>query len=80
MKVRICPICGGEMVDKSVDVLDTVNGKLVIISGISAEVCVRCGEKLYSKGDMKKLERLRVKIQDNLMDPISVEEITVFAF
>ena len=59
MRAGICPICGGEMVDKSVDVVDTINGKLFIIRGISAEVCVRCGERLYSQSDMKKMEKLR---------------------
>jgi len=51
---------------------------LVIIRGISAEVCVRCGEKLYSQGEMKKMEKLREKIQDNLVKPITVEEVAVF--
>lgn len=78
MKAGICPICGGEMVDKSVDVVDTINGKLIIIRGISAEVCVRCGEKLYSQGEMKKMEKLREKIQDNLVKPTTVEEVAVF--
>lgn len=79
MKVGICPICGGEMVDKRVDVVDTVNGKLVIIRGIFAEVCMQCGERLYSGEDMKKMEKLREKIQDNLVKPITVEEVAVFA-
>jgi len=79
MKAGICPICGGEMADKSVDVVDTINRKLVIIRGISAEVCVRCGERLYSQCQMKKMEKLREKIQDNSVKPISVEEVAVFA-
>ena len=79
MKVGICPVCGGEMVDKRVDVVDTINGKLVIIRGISAEVCVRCGERLYSQGEMRKMEKLREKIQDNSVKPITVEEVAVFA-
>ena len=79
MKARICPICGGEMVDKNVDVLDTVSGKFVIVRGVSAEVCVRCGERLYSKDDMERLEKLREKIRENSVDPITVEEVSVFA-
>ncbi len=75
----ICSICGGEMVDKSVDVVDTINGKLVVIRGVSAEVCMRCGERLYSQGELKKMEKLREKIQDNLVKPITVEEVAVFA-
>ena len=79
MKAGTCPICGGEMVDKSVDVVDTINGKFIIIRGISAEVCGRCGERLYSQGEMKKMEKLREKIQDNSVKPITVEEVAVFA-
>jgi len=79
MKAEICPICGSKMVDKSVDVVDTINRKLVIIRGISAEVCVRCGERLYSQGELKKMEKLREKIQDNSVQPVTVEEVAVFA-
>ena len=79
MKAGTCPICGGEMADKSIDVVDTINRKLVVIRGISAEVCVWCGERLYSQGQMKKMEKLREKIQDNSVKPISVEEVAVFA-
>jgi YgiT-type zinc finger domain-containing protein len=79
MKVGICPICGGEMVNKSVDVVETINKKLVIVRGVSAEVCMRCGERLYPKEEMKKVEKLREKIQDNSVKPIAVEEVAVFA-
>ena len=67
------------MADKSVDVADNINGKFVIIRGVSAEVCVRCGERLYSSEEMKKMEKLREKIQYNLVKPITVEEVSVFA-
>ena len=79
MKVGTCPICGGGMADKRVDVVDTIDGKLVIIRGISAEVCMQCGERLYSGKDMKKMERLRARIQDNLVKPAAIEEVAVFA-
>ncbi|PIU12924.1 MAG: YgiT-type zinc finger domain-containing protein [Hadesarchaea archaeon CG08_land_8_20_14_0_20_51_8] len=79
MKAGICPICGGKMADRSVDVADNINGKLVIIRGVSAEVCARCGERLYSSEEMKKMEKLREKIQYNLVKPITVEEVSVFA-
>ena len=79
MKVGVCPICGGEMADKNVDVAETIDGKLVIIRGVSAEVCVRCGERLYSKEEMKKMEKLLEKIQCNLVKPITIEEVAVFA-
>jgi YgiT-type zinc finger domain-containing protein len=78
MKVGVCPICGGKMASKNVDVADTINGQLIIIRGVSAEVCARCGERLYSKSDMKKMERLRAKIQEDLVKPATVEEVSVF--
>lgn len=78
MKLGICPGCGGEMVGESVDVVDTINGKFVIIRGVSAEVCPRCGEKLYSGEEMKKMEKLRERIQDNLVKPLAVEKVAVF--
>lgn len=78
MKVGICPICGAETTNKKVDVVETINGKLVIIRGIFAEVCKRCGERLYSKYEMKRMEKLREKIQDNLVKPTAVEEVEIF--
>jgi len=78
MKVGICPICGGKTARKNVDVVDTVNGKFIIIRGISAEVCVRCGERLYSKNEMKKMEKLREKIQENLIEPAAIKEVKIF--
>lgn len=67
------------MEDKRVDVVDTINGKLVIIRGISAEVCGKCGERLYSSQVMKKMEKLRTRIQNNLVKPLTVEKVEVFA-
>lgn len=54
MRVGTCPICGGETVDKKVDVIETVNGRWVIMQGVPAEVCTQCGERLYSEREMKK--------------------------
>ena len=78
MKVKVCSLCGGKMTDRSVDVVDTVGGRLVILRGIAAEVCVRCGERVYSEVEMRKMEELRGKIQGNLVKPATVEEIEVF--
>lgn len=66
------------MLDKSVDVADTINGKSIIIRGIFAEVCEQCGERVYSKREVERMEKLRKKIQDNLVEPITVEEVAVF--
>lgn len=79
MKAGICPRCGGKTADRSVDVLESIGGKLVILRGISAEVCVRCGQRLYSGEEMRKMEKLRERIEHNLVKPVSVEEVEVFA-
>lgn len=78
MRVGICPLCGGETVDKNVEVIETVNGRWVIIKGVPAEVCTQCGERLYSENEMRKMEELREKIQNNLAKPIAIQEIEVF--
>lgn len=78
MRVGICPICGGETVDKDVDVIETMNGRWVILRGIPAEVCTQCGERLYSESEMRKMEELREKIKNDLAKPIAIQEIEVF--
>jgi YgiT-type zinc finger domain-containing protein len=41
-----CPVCGGELVEKKVEKL-LRGGKNTAILEVDAEVCLRCGERLY---------------------------------
>jgi HTH-type transcriptional regulator / antitoxin MqsA len=43
-----CAFCGGRVVKREVTFTYEEDDKFLIIEHVPAEVCVRCGEKLYS--------------------------------
>jgi YgiT-type zinc finger domain-containing protein len=62
MPFQKCPICGGEMVDKEVEKL-LRGGKHTALLRLRAEVCLHCGERLYSQEDVRRFEEIRVKLE-----------------
>jgi YgiT-type zinc finger domain-containing protein len=62
MPFQRCPICGGEMVDKEVEKL-LRGGKHTALLRLRAEVCLHCGERLYSQEDVRRFEEIRVKLE-----------------
>ena len=56
-----CPVCGGEMVEKDVEKL-LRGGVHIAVVTVSAEVCLRCGERLYSKETISRFEQIRGKL------------------
>jgi len=56
-----CPVCGGEMVEKDVEKL-LRGGMHVAVLTVRAEVCMRCGERLYSKETISRFEQIRAKL------------------
>ena len=43
-----CVFCGGEAVKAEVTFTYEEEGKFLIIEHVPAEICTRCGEKMYS--------------------------------
>lgn len=63
MKVfQKCPICGGEMVAKEVEKLLRGGNHTAVIT-VQAEVCLKCGERLYSIETVKRFEQIRDKLE-----------------
>jgi YgiT-type zinc finger domain-containing protein len=56
-----CPVCGGEMVEKDVEKL-LRGGIHTAVVTVRAEVCLRCGERLYSKETISRFEQIRGKL------------------
>ena len=56
-----CPVCGGEMVEKEVDKLLRGGVNLAVVT-VRAEVCLHCGERLYSKETVVRFEQIRSKL------------------
>ena len=57
-----CPVCGGNLVEKSVEKL-LRGGIHVAVLKVRAEVCLRCGERLYSQETVRRFEEIRAKLQ-----------------
>ena len=56
-----CPICGGEVVEKEVEKL-LRGGNHVAVTTVSAEVCLQCGERMYSHEVARRFEEIRSKL------------------
>jgi YgiT-type zinc finger domain-containing protein len=64
-----CPICGGELEEKEVEKL-LHGGVHTAIIKVRAEVCLYCGERLYSHETVRRFEEIRRKLER--------EEVTSF--
>jgi YgiT-type zinc finger domain-containing protein len=57
-----CPVCGGELEEKEVEKL-LRGGVHTAVMRVKAEVCLRCGERLYSQETVKRFEEIRRKLE-----------------
>lgn len=57
-----CPICGGEMVEKEVEKL-LRGGIHTAVMTVHAEVCLHCGERLYTQETIRRFEQIRAKLE-----------------
>ncbi len=57
-----CPVCGGELVEKEVEKL-LKGGIHTAVIKVRAEVCLRCGERLYSVETVRRFEQIRQKLE-----------------
>jgi len=62
MPFEQCPVCGGEMAAKEVEKLLRGGVNTAIVTA-SAEVCLRCGERLYSQETVRCFGRIREKLK-----------------
>jgi len=57
-----CPVCAGELANKKVEKLLRAGGNTVSMQ-VTAEVCLHCGEKLYTEDVVRSFEEIRGKLQ-----------------
>ncbi|MEW6326367.1 MAG: YgiT-type zinc finger protein [Thermodesulfobacteriota bacterium] len=62
MPFNKCPVCGGEMVEKEVEKL-LRGGLHTAVLKVRAEVCLHCGERLYSQETVRRFEQIRDKLK-----------------
>jgi YgiT-type zinc finger domain-containing protein len=57
-----CPVCGGELVEKEVEKLLRGDVHTAILK-VKAEICLHCGERLYSQETVRRFEEIRKKLE-----------------
>jgi YgiT-type zinc finger domain-containing protein len=72
-----CHVCGStEAVEKVVSEIFQIDEKPVLVENIPAQVCVRCGEEVFSR---ETTEKVRLLVHGNTK-PIKSVKMDVFAF
>ena len=62
-----CPACSGEMVEKEVE--KHLRGRIhTAVVRVRAEVCLHCGERLYSSEAVKRFEQIKAKLEKEEVD------------
>jgi YgiT-type zinc finger domain-containing protein len=62
MPFEKCPVCGGELVQKQVEKLLRGGSNTASIM-VPAEVCLRCGERLYDQTTVRRFALVRRKLE-----------------
>ncbi len=57
-----CPVCGGQLVQKKVEKL-LRGGVHTAVLQVEADVCLRCGERLYAAETVSRFEQIRDKLE-----------------
>jgi YgiT-type zinc finger domain-containing protein len=57
-----CPVCGGDLVEKEVEKL-LRGGDHTAVVKVQAQVCLHCGERLYSEQTVRRFEEIRAKLE-----------------
>lgn len=57
-----CPVCSGDVITKEVEQL-VRGGDDVAIVRVQADVCVQCGERLFSPETIRQLEEIQRKLE-----------------
>ncbi|MEW5830819.1 MAG: YgiT-type zinc finger protein [Chloroflexota bacterium] len=62
-----CPVCGGELVAKEVEKLLRGGANTAVVK-VRAEVCLQCGERMYSADTVRRFEQIRQKLERSEVD------------
>ncbi len=62
MPFERCPVCSGELVEKDVEKL-LRGGNHTAAVKVHPEVCLHCGERLYSQQTVRRFEEIRAKLE-----------------
>ncbi len=66
-RLRKCPTCGGELVVAQREELLRGGVNLATIT-VTANICHRCGQRLYDPDTIRRFEQVRQKLSDQDVD------------
>ncbi len=69
-----CYYCGGEVLEREIDLDSRWEGRLSIIEGVPAGVCQQCGEKFFTAAVSEEIDRLAksARIDRTVKVPVKV--------
>ena len=59
-----CPVCGGELIEKDSEKV-LMGGSNTALVRVKAEVCLHCGERLYTPHDIARFDEIRKKLRED---------------
>lgn len=59
-----CPNCGGDVIEKEVEEIIKGGNDTATVK-VKAEVCLHCGERLFTKETIQFFERIKIKLEQN---------------
>ena len=69
MELKTCPECGGKMERGKARFMTEVNGVLIVIEGLSADICSECGAEYLPAEVDKYVEGIVEDIIGNKLEP-----------
>ena len=61
MPFELCPVCGGDMIEKEVEKL-ILGGNNTAVVRVKADICTHFGERLYSKETIEWFDNIRSRL------------------
>jgi YgiT-type zinc finger domain-containing protein len=74
----ICPICGSEMTDKTIDYSGWNDGHLLVVRDVPVRECQAEGHRFFQARVARALERLFELDRQHKLEPVETMEVPVF--
>jgi len=62
MPFERCPVCGGDLVERDVEKI-LRGGCNTAVLRVCAEICLRCGVRMYSQEAVRRFEQIRARLE-----------------
>lgn len=73
-----CSVCKTKLEARMITYTQELNGKVYVVSGVPASVCLQCGEQYLSPNTVDRIQEVIEKGEQKKLKPI--QQIPVFHF